>query len=191
MAIPQFLDLYRTLISLPTISSLEAEHDQSNRTLINTLADWLATLGFKTEIIAVEGTRDKYNLLATLGEGDGGLLLVGHTDTVPFDQGRWTFDPFKLTEKDGKFYGLGTADMKGFFAFVVDTVANMDLTQLKKPLRILATADEETTMLGARTFAQHSHIRPDCAIIGEPSSLKPIRAHKGYMGKGSDRKSVV
>ena len=60
MAIPQFLDLYRTLISLPTISSLEAEHDQSNRTLINTLADWLATLGFKTEIIAVEGTRDKY-----------------------------------------------------------------------------------------------------------------------------------
>ena len=182
MAIPQFLDLYRTLISLPTISSLEAEHDQSNRTLINTLADWLATLGFKTEIIAVEGTRDKYNLLATLGEGDGGLLLAGHTDTVPFDQGRWTFDPFKLTEKDGKFYGLGTADMKGFFAFVVDTVANMDLTQLKKPLRILATADEETTMLGARTFAQHSHIRPDCAIIGEPSSLKPIRAHKGYIG---------
>lgn len=85
MAIPQFLDLYRTLISLPTISSLEAEHDQSNRTLINTLADWLATLGFKTEIIAVAGTRDKYNLLATLGEGNGGLLLAGHTDTVPFD----------------------------------------------------------------------------------------------------------
>ncbi|MGR6980727.1 acetylornithine deacetylase [Testudinibacter sp. P27/CKL/0425] len=182
MAVPQFLDLYRTLIGLPTISSLEPTEDQSNRILIETLAGWLDSLGFKTEMIAVEGSRDKYNLLATYGEGEGGLLLAGHTDTVPFDEGRWTFDPFKLTEKDGKFYGLGTADMKGFFAFIVDTVANMDLTLLKKPLRILATADEETTMLGARTFAQHSYIRPDCAIIGEPSSLKPIRAHKGYMG---------
>lgn len=182
MAVPQFLDLYRTLIELPTISSLDAAEDQSNRRLVETLADWLGSLGFKTEIIAVEGSRDKCNLLATYGEGEGGLLLAGHTDTVPFDDGRWNVDPFKLTEKAGKFYGLGTADMKGFFAFIVDTVANLALNSLTKPLRILATADEETTMLGARTFVQHRHIRPDCAIIGEPSSLKPIRAHKGYMG---------
>ncbi|WP_373767788.1 acetylornithine deacetylase [Glaesserella sp.] len=178
-----FIERYKQLIEIPTISSLEAEYDQSNQVLIERLADWLSDYGFKTDIIAVEGSRQKYNLLATYGEGEGGLLLAGHTDTVPFDQDRWSVDPFKLTEKDGKLYGLGTADMKGFFAFVVDAVSQIDLTKLTKPLRILATADEETTMLGARTFARHTHIRPDCAIIGEPTSLKPIRAHKGHMGQ--------
>lgn len=181
---PSFLTMYSELIALPTISSIEANEDQSNRTLIELLANWLQDLGFHTDIIAVEGSNDKYNLLATYGEGEGGLLLAGHTDTVPFDEGRWTFNPFKLTEKDGKFYGLGTADMKGFFAFVLDAVQQIDLTQLTKPLRILATADEETTMLGTRTFIQHTHIRPDCAVIGEPTSLKPVRAHKGHIGKG-------
>lgn len=181
---PSFLTMYSELIALPTISSIEANENQSNLTLIELLATWLQDLGFHTDIIAVEGSNDKYNLLATYGEGEGGLLLAGHTDTVPFDEGRWTFNPFKLTEKDGKFYGLGTADMKGFFAFVLDAVQQIDLTQLTKPLRILATADEETTMLGTRTFIQHTHIRPDCAVIGEPTSLKPVRAHKGHIGKG-------
>ncbi|KIE96396.1 putative acetylornithine deacetylase [Actinobacillus pleuropneumoniae] len=167
MANTKFIERYRNLIALPTISSLEAAEDQSNKQLIELLATWLADFGFKTEIIRVEGSRDKYNLLATYGEGEGGLLLAGHTDTVPFDEGKWTFNPFALTEQDGKFYGLGTADMKGFFAFIVDVVSQIDLSKLAKPLRILATADEETTMLGARTFAQHTHIRPDCAIIGE------------------------
>ncbi len=180
---PHFLDLYRQLIALPTISDLNEKFDQSNKQLIELLATWFTDLDFKTDIIAVEGSRDKYNLLATYGEGEGGLLLAGHTDTVPFDEGRWTFDPFKLTEKEGKFYGLGTADMKGFFAFVLDAVSRLDLTALNKPLRILATADEETTMLGTRTFIQHTHIRPDCAVIGEPTSLKPVRAHKGHIGQ--------
>lgn len=178
-----FIERYRQLIQIPTISSLEPAFDQSNKALIDLLATWLADFGFKTDIIKVEGSRNKYNLLATFGEGEGGLLLAGHSDTVPFDEGRWTVNPFDLTEKDGKFYGLGTADMKGFFAFVVDAVSRIDLTALRKPLRILATADEETTMLGARTFVQHTHIRPDCAVIGEPTSLKPIRAHKGHIGE--------
>lgn len=183
MANIPFLQRYQQLIQIPTISSLQPQFDLSNKPLVELLATWLADLGFRTEIIKVEGGREKYNLLATYGEGEGGLLLAGHTDTVPFDEGRWQFDPLNLTEKEGKFYGLGTADMKGFFAFVVEAVSQMDLSQLSKPLRILATADEETTMLGARTFAQHAHIRPDCAIIGEPTSLKPIRAHKGHIGE--------
>ncbi|MDG6895092.1 acetylornithine deacetylase [Volucribacter amazonae] len=181
--LPSFLAMYAKLIATPTISSIEAEQDLSNQHLVETLADWLMPLGFRTEIIAVEGSRHKFNLLATRGEGEGGLLLAGHTDTVPFDQGRWTTDPFKLTEKNNKLYGLGTADMKGFFAFIIEALKQLDLNQLSKPIRILATADEETTMLGARTFAQHSHIRPACAIIGEPTSLKPIRAHKGHIGQ--------
>ncbi|AKD38659.1 acetylornithine deacetylase [Pasteurella multocida subsp. multocida OH4807] len=180
---PSFLQMYQQLIASPSISSVDPNFDQSNRTLIELLASWLTTLGFRTEIIAIEGSRDKFNLLATYGEGEGGLLLAGHTDTVPFDEGRWTFDPFKLTEQAGKLYGLGSADMKGFFAFVIEAISQLELSALKKPLRILATADEETTMLGARTFIQHAHIRPDCAIIGEPTSLKPIRAHKGHIGE--------
>ncbi len=178
-----FLQQYRELIALPTISSLNAESDLSNQALIERLADWFSVLGFKTEIMSVPESRGKFNLLASYGEGEGGLLLAGHTDTVPFDEGKWRIDPFKLTEKDGKFYGLGTADMKGFFAFVLEALRHIDLRQLTKPIRILATADEETTMLGARTFAKYSHIRPGCAIIGEPTSLKPIRAHKGHLGK--------
>ena len=125
---PHFLDLYRQLIALPTISDLNEKFDQSNKQLIELLATWFTDLDFKTDIIAVEGSRDKYNLLATYGEGEGGLLLAGHTDTVPFDEGRWTFDPFKLTEKEGKFYGLGTANRKGFSAFVLDAAGRLDLT---------------------------------------------------------------
>ncbi|ACL32121.1 acetylornithine deacetylase [Glaesserella parasuis] len=178
-----FIERYRQLIQIPTISSLNEKYDISNKALIELLAYWFSDLGFKTEIIAINGSHQKYNLLATYGEGDGGLLLAGHTDTVPYDEGLWNFNPFQLTEKEGKFYGLGTADMKGFFAFVVDVLNQIDLAKLKKPLRILATADEETTMLGARTFSQHAHIRPDCAIIGEPTSLKPIRAHKGHLAQ--------
>lgn len=183
MATLPFIERYRRLIAIPTISSLNEKDDLSNKPLIDLLANWLDELGFKTEIIEVKDSRQKYNLLATYGEGDGGLLLAGHTDTVPFDEGLWTFDPFQLTEQNGKLYGLGTADMKGFFAFVIEAVSQLDLSKLTKPLRILATADEETTMLGARTFAKNSRIRPACAIIGEPTSLKPIRAHKGHMGE--------
>lgn len=182
--IPAFTDMYAQLIALPTVSDINESSDLSNRTLIETMAEWLTNLGFKTTIMPLPDSRNKYNLLAALGEGEGGLLLAGHTDTVPFDEGRWSCDPFKLTEKNGRFYGLGTADMKGFFAFVLDTLNRLDLSRLSKPVRILATADEETTMLGARTFAQYTHIRPDCAIIGEPTSLKAVRAHKGHIGKG-------
>ncbi len=71
-------------------------------------------LGFKVDILPIAGSNHKFNLLATYGEGAGGLLLAGHSDTVPFDAGRWQFDPFKLTEKRDVFMGWGSADMKGF-----------------------------------------------------------------------------
>jgi acetylornithine deacetylase len=87
---------------------------------------------------------------------------------VPFDDGRWTRDPFTLTEHDNKLYGLGTADMKGFFAFILDALRDVDVTKLKKPLYILATADEETSMAGARYFPK----TPSCARIA-PSSASP------------------
>ncbi|SQI34286.1 Acetylornithine deacetylase [Leminorella richardii] len=179
--LPSFMEIYRQLIATPSISATDAALDQSNEKLINLLADWFASLGFRVDVQPVPETRNKYNLLASIGEGSGGLLLTGHTDTVPFDDGRWSRDPFTLTEFDNKLYGLGTADMKGFFAFILDALRDIDLSKLTHPLYVLATADEETSMAGARYFSATSAIRPECAIIGEPTSLKPVRAHKGHM----------
>ncbi|WP_186373096.1 acetylornithine deacetylase [Yersinia frederiksenii] len=181
MKLPPFIELYRALIATPSISATDSALDQSNESLINLLAGWFAELGFSVEIQPVPDTRHKFNLLASIGEGQGGLLLAGHTDTVPYDEGRWTRDPFTLTEHDNKLYGLGTADMKGFFAFILDAVRDIDASKLNKPLYILATADEETTMAGARYFAASTQLRPDFAIIGEPTSLQPVRAHKGHI----------
>lgn len=181
--LPPFIELYRELIATPSISATDIAIDQSNETLINLLAGWFRDLGFSVEVQPVPGTRHKFNMLARTGNGAGGLLLAGHTDTVPFDDGRWTRDPFTLTEHDNKLYGLGTADMKGFFAFILDTLRDVDATKLEKPLYILATADEETTMAGAQYFSENTTIRPDCAIIGEPTSLKPVRAHKGHLSQ--------
>ncbi|MCV9879065.1 acetylornithine deacetylase [Brenneria izbisi] len=181
MNLPPFIELYRALIATPSISATDSALDQSNQALINLLAGWFGDLGFHIEVQPVPGTQHKFNMLARIGEGKGGLLLAGHTDTVPFDDGRWTRDPFTLTEQANKLYGLGAADMKGFFAFILDTLRDIDATKLTRPLYILATADEETTMAGAKYFSQSTHIRPDCAIIGEPTSLQPVRAHKGHM----------
>ncbi|ARZ02722.1 acetylornithine deacetylase [Yersinia ruckeri] len=181
MKLPPFIELYRALIATPSISATDSALDQSNEALINLLAGWFSDLGFRVDIQPVPDSRQKFNLLASIGEGSGGLLLAGHTDTVPYDEGRWTRDPFTLNEHDNKLYGLGTADMKGFFAFILDAVRDIDASKLTKPLYILATADEETTMAGARYFAASSPLRPDFAIIGEPTSLKPVRAHKGHI----------
>ncbi|MBT9431963.1 acetylornithine deacetylase [Candidatus Sodalis endolongispinus] len=181
MKIPLFIELYRALIGTPSISATDAALDQSNESLITMLAGWFRDLGFQVEVQPVPGTRNKFNMLASAGSGPGGLLLTGHSDTVPFDDGRWTRDPFVLSEHDNKLYGLGTADMKGFFAFVLNNLRDIDVASLKKPLYVLATADEETSMAGASYFARSSQLRPDCAIIGEPTSLTPVRAHKGHL----------
>ena len=110
MTIPQML---RALIGANSISSVIPTIDQGNRAVIELLAGWLEDLGFHTEIMSLDDPR-KANLIATLGTGPGGLVLAGHTDTVPCDDSLWRNDPFALTERDNRFYGLGTSDMKGF-----------------------------------------------------------------------------
>ncbi len=179
MKIPDFIDIYQGLISTSSISSSDAKWDQSNEPVISILAQWFTDLGFEVEIEQVAS--GKQNLLAKKGIGEGGLLLAGHTDTVPFDEGRWNFEPHKITEANNRFYGLGTADMKGFFAFILESVKNSEWSKQKKPLYILATCDEETSMLGARHFTDNTVIQPDYCIIGEPTSLVPIRGHKGHV----------
>ncbi|HTN34341.1 MAG TPA: acetylornithine deacetylase, partial [Marinobacter sp.] len=107
--------------------------------------------------------------------------LSGHTDTVPYDEARWQSDPFTLTERDGRWYGLGTCDMKGFFALAIEAAKEFAGQNLKQPLIILATADEESSMNGAKALAEAGKPKARYAVIGEPTSLKPVRMHKGIM----------
>ncbi len=179
--LPKFTDSLTQLIASASISSSQPSWDQGNLNVIQLLATWFEQLGFSIDIQAVPQTRNKYNLLAKLGNGEGGLLLAGHSDTVPFDENRWNSNPLEVVDKNDKFYGLGTCDMKGFFAFILQVSKGLSAKQLKKPLYVLATADEETTMAGARFFTKNQQIKPDVAIIGEPTNLVPVTMHKGHM----------
>lgn len=179
--LPSLIDMMTQLIATPSISCSQANWDQSNKGVIELLESWLTTLGFQCEVLPVSDKPGKFNLIATLGKGDGGLVLSGHTDTVPYDQGQWQTDPFSLQEKEQKLYGLGSCDMKGFFAIVIDTVQQMALSGLQSPLIVLATADEESSMSGARDLVNLGRPKGRYAVIGEPTSLTPVYAHKGIM----------
>lgn len=179
MPYPKLDDMMRKLIAAPSISSPSATWDQSNQAVIQQLEDWCAKAGFKTEILDIPDQPGKYNLIASMGSGSDGLVLSGHTDTVPYDQGKWHQDPFQLTEKNNRWYGLGTADMKGFFAIVLEAIRTLDLSKLHQPLILLATADEESSMSGVRSLVKSQRRLGTHAVIGEPTGLKPIRMHKG------------
>ena len=177
--LPPRIDMVRQLVATPSVSSPDLRFDQTNRGVIDLLGDWAAALGFAVRIESLPGGSGKANLIATLGEGEDGLVLSGHTDTVPFNAERWTDDPFALTERNGRLYGLGTADMKGFFAAALHAVMRFEASALKRPITILGTADEESTMDGARALAKKGERLGRYAIIGEPTGLQPIRKHKG------------
>ncbi|RHW77933.1 acetylornithine deacetylase [Colwellia sp. RSH04] len=179
--LPNFSQSLTQLIACSSISSTQASWDQGNKEVIQLLATWFEQLGFTVQIQPVPKTTNKFNMLAKLGNGEGGLLLAGHSDTVPFDENRWESDPHKVLNQDDKFFGLGTCDMKGFFAFILQVTKNLSAKQLSKPLYVLATADEETTMAGARFFANSQTIKPDVAVMGEPTNLVPVVMHKGHM----------
>lgn len=167
------------IIAAPSISCTLAEYDMSNTAAIQVLAGWFEALDFKVEIQNIGS--GKANLIACLGSGAGGLVLSGHSDTVPYDENRWQSNPFELKEADNRFFGLGTCDMKGFFPTIVAAIEALQLNNrtLKHPLIILATADEESSMSGARALVKQSIKDARYAIIGEPTALRPIRMHKG------------
>ncbi|MDT8428700.1 MAG: acetylornithine deacetylase [Pseudomonadales bacterium] len=180
---PDMLTHFDALLRLPSISSANTAIDMSNGAVIDYLAEAFAALGFNCEIIASDSTSSqrKYNLIATLGSGPGGLVLSGHTDTVPMDEALWQVPPLQLTQKDNRLYGLGSTDMKGFFALVMEAVRQLQPKNLQQPLIVLATADEESSMSGARTLAAQGRPKARYAVIGEPTGLRPVRAHKGIM----------
>jgi len=178
---PKLLTMMQQLIASPSISSVSPEFDQGNRGVIDLLATWLDELGFNIEISPIENQSGKANLIATLGSGPGGLVLAGHTDTVPCDVDKWRYDPFKLSDHDHRFYGLGSSDMKTFFAMCIEAVKGFSAAEFKQPLIILATADEESSMDGAKQIVRLGHPKARYAVIGEPTGLKPIHMHKGII----------
>lgn len=184
MDIKEYQQRLAELVAAPSVSCAIAEWDMSNKLVIDTLATWFSDLGFRTTTQIV--SPGKTNLIAVLGEDStselGGLILAGHSDTVPYDADKWRTDPFALTLQDDKLYGLGATDMKGFFPIILEAVKPFLNKRLKHPLIVLATADEESSMNGARLLLEQGiGFKPKAAIIGEPTNLTPINMHKGIM----------
>ena len=171
------------MIGLASVSSTDPGIDMSNRPVVEFLAEQFESLGFVCEMVESPSAtgNEKCNLIATYGSGPGGMVLAGHTDTVPFDEHLWSGDPLRMTEREGRLYGLGVTDMKGFFPIAIEAVRPLLDEDFRQPLIILATADEETSMQGARSLAEMGRPRARSAIIGEPTGMRPIRSHKGIM----------
>ena len=176
-----FTEAFRQLVATPSVSCLDPALDRSNRPVADLLATWLEDLGFTVEMMPVSEGPEKVNLIARAGSGGEGLLLAGHTDTVPYNHDMWDQDPFLLTERDGRYYGLGASDMKCFFAILIEVLQDVDLAQLARPLCILGTCDEESNMSGAKALVDSRVTLGRHALIGEPTGLVPIRMHKGVL----------
>lgn len=179
MPLPSLKEQFAALIATPSVSCTQASLDMPNQPVIDLLAGWLHDLGFRCEVQPV--APGKANLLATFGTGPGGLVLAGHSDTVPFDESLWQTDPLKLTEAGDRWLGLGVCDMKGFFPLIIEAVQPLLSQPFCQPLIVLATCDEESSMSGAKALADAGRPLGRAAVIGEPTGLKPIRLHKGVM----------
>lgn len=177
----RYRDQLSQLVALPSVSCASAQWDMSNKPVIELLANWLQERGFSADIMPVPDCPGKFNLVATRGSGPGGLVLSGHSDTVPCDPELWQSDPYVLNEREGRLYGLGATDMKGFFPAVLAAIDRMADQNLQQPLIVLATADEESSMNGARALAELGRPKARYAVIGEPTELRPVHMHKGIM----------
>lgn len=164
------------LIAFPTVSA------DSNLAMIEFLADRLSAAGARVELHR-DATGAKANLFATIGpEADGGILLSGHSDVVPVADQNWTSDPFAMVERDGRLYGRGTCDMKGFIAAAVAMAPAYAERAMRRPIHFAFTHDEEVGCLGAQALApilRGRPVRPSVAIIGEPTMMRVIEGHKG------------
>ena len=184
----QKMNVQETLAELVAIDSVSS---RSNREIVDYLAQRCEAMGLSvsrfpyTDVSGVE----KINLIALAGteftEGPPKveLALVGHTDTVPYDP-NWD-DALRLTEREGKLYGRGSCDTKAFIAATLAAVEAVDLKHLAQPLALIFTADEEIGLLGAKRLAEAQLLRTRYAIVGEPTSLRPMRAGKGLLPRGN------
>jgi acetylornithine deacetylase len=173
---PQSLEMIKRLVAFDTTSR------NSNLELIDFVRNHLESEGIES-ILVPDETGKKANLYATVGPEDKpGIALSGHTDVVPVDGQDWSSDPWNLIERDGRIYGRGACDMKGFLGCVLTAVPQFRRTRLDTPLHLLFSFDEEVGCIGVRRALKvisDLPIRPKGCIIGEPTSMQVAIAHKG------------
>ncbi|MFN3233486.1 MAG: acetylornithine deacetylase [Alphaproteobacteria bacterium] len=170
-------EILATLVGFDTVSR------NSNLQLIDFVAEYLSAWGIEADVIADEAG-GKANLFATLGGPSDvpGIVLSGHTDVVPVDGQDWITDPFTMVEKDGRLFGRGTADMKGFLAICLALTPEIAAAKLREPIHVAFSYDEEVGCRGVHSMVEkisHRHPLPRACIIGEPTSMKVVTAHKG------------
>jgi acetylornithine deacetylase len=168
--------MIRRLIAFDTTSR------ESNLALIDFVRNYLGDHHVESELV-FDGERRKANLYATIGPPDqGGVMLSGHSDVVPVDGQAWDTEPFAVMERDDKYFGRGTSDMKSFIAIALAMVPEFLAARLATPIHLALTYDEEVGCLGVRglikALADRPH-KPRLCIIGEPTSMQPVVAHKG------------
>lgn len=167
------------LVAFPTVSR------DSNLALVDWVEDYLDGYGVSSTRV-YDATGKKAALYANVGPTvKGGVILSGHTDVVPIDGQAWDTDPFTVTEKDGRLYGRGTCDMKGFDALALAMVPYALARDIQRPLQIAFSYDEEVGCLGAPPMIDHlaEHLpKADAVIVGEPSMMKAVSGHKGGYG---------
>lgn len=173
-------DLLETLISFDTVSR------NPNRELMDFVRSWLDEQGIESLLVPNEDG-SKANLYATVPgvAPDGGIMLSGHTDVVPIDGQEWTLPAFELTERDGRYYGRGTADMKGFVACAMTAMAKASRQPLQVPLHLALSYDEEIGCVGVRSLVEHlsnQAVQPRLCLVGEPTELSVAIRHKGKRG---------
>lgn len=175
------MNIEKTLAELVRIDSVSA---RSNAEIISYLYARAESLGMRVRLLPYldEQNVEKVNLIALHGaqsfDDEIELALVGHTDTVPFDPS-WT-EALQLTASDGKLYGRGACDTKGFIAAALTAAETIDRKSLRRPLAFIFTADEEIGCMGAKKLEEERRLKARYAIVGEPTSLRPMRAGKGY-----------
>jgi acetylornithine deacetylase len=176
MLSPHALELAQTLVRLNTVSH------NSNLPLIHFIRDELHKLGGKSRL-TYNADKTKANLFATLGEGKpGGVILSGHTDTVPWDGQAWTMDPLSALVKDGRLYGRGSADMKSFIAIALSNAKAFLESDAPFAVHFAFSYDEEVGCFGVKELLadmRDAGIKPVACIVGEPTSMVPAIAHKG------------
>lgn len=169
---------------LADLIAFDTTSRESNLALIEYVRAYLDGLGIASELLFNEDC-SKANLYARLGpDGPGGVMLSGHSDVVPVDGQPWTVPPFTLTERDGRLYGRGTADMKGYIACVLASLPRFLKQPLCLPLHLAISYDEEVGCLGVRSLVaalEQRPDRPDICLIGEPTEMRPVLGHKGKL----------
>ena len=168
------------LVAFDTTSHL------SNLDLIHTISDYLAEYGIQSQFV-FNGENTKANLYATIGPWDhAGVMLSGHTDVVPVTGQNWSSDPFVVVEKEGALYGRGTADMKSFIAIVLAYVPQLAAANLKTPVHLAFSYDEEIGCVGVRRLLhimEGMPVKPAMCIVGEPTGMQVVNAHKGKLAQ--------